>query len=221
MIKAVFFDFDGVIVDSENLHTDNTLNYFKEANIPLSKNIVYGDIGTNPKMNYWLHVYNNNKDIIPYTYEEFDEGITNAHKKLKDFNYGTIMFPEVKEALTTLKEKGFLLALASSSAMEYLQRNIKACGLEGIFDFVISGRDLTESKPSPQIYNKCKEHFELSDEECVVVEDSALGIQASKNANLYTIGIKDYRFGINQEKADILVDNLMEATALILKSHNF
>lgn len=221
MIKAIFFDFDGVIVDSEKLHTDNTINYFKEANIPLSDSIVYGDIGSNPKLNYWKGVYDEYKDIIPYTYEEFDEGILNAHKKLKNFNYGTIMFPEVKEALTTLKEKGFFLALASSSAMEYLQRNIKACGLEGIFDFVISGRDLTESKPSPQIYNKCKEHFGLSDDECIVVEDSALGIQAAKNANLYTIGIKDYRFGINQEKADILVDNLKDVTNLILKSHNF
>ena len=216
MIKAVFFDFDGVIVDSEKLHADNTLDYFKEANIPLSKNIVYGDIGTNPKMNYWLHVYNNNKDIIPYTYEEFMNGLAISRKKLKNFNYGTIIFPEVKEALITLKEKGFLLALASSSAMEYLQKNIKACGLEGIFDFIISGRDLIESKPSPQIYNKCKEHFGLSDEECVVVEDSTIGIQAAKNANLYTIGIKDYRFGMNQEKADILVNNLAEVSKLII-----
>ena len=216
MIKAVFFDFDGVIVDSEKLHADNTLDYFKEANIPLSKNVVYGDIGTNPKMNYWLHVYNNNIDIIPYTYEEFMDGLAISRKKLKNFNYGTIIFPEVKEALITLKEKGFFLALASSSAMEYLQRNIKACGLEGIFNFVISGRDLTESKPSPQIYNKCKEHFGLNDEECVVVEDSTIGIQAAKNANLYTIGIKDYRFGMNQEKADILVDNLAEVSKLII-----
>ena len=216
MIKAVFFDFDGVIVDSEKLHADNTLDYFKEANIPLSKNIVYGDIGTNPKMNYWLHVYNDNKDIILYTYDEFIKGFAISRKKLKSFNYGTIIFPEVKEALITLKEKGFFLALASSSAMEYLQKNIKACGLEGIFDFIISGRDLIESKPSPQIYNKCKEHFGLSDEECVVVEDSTIGIQAAKNANLYTIGIKDYRFGMNQEKADILVDNLKKAKDVIV-----
>ena len=216
MIKAVFFDFDGVIVDSEQLHSNVTMSYFKEANIPLSESIVYGDIGSNPKLNYWKGVYDEYKDIIPYTYEEFDEGIVNAHKKLKGFNYGTIMFPEVKEALTTLKEKGFFLALASSSAMDYLQRNIKACGLEGIFDFIISGRDLTESKPSPQIYNKCKEHFGLSDEECVVVEDSTIGIQAAKNANLYTIGIKDYRFGMNQEKADILVDNLKKAKDVIV-----
>ena len=85
MIKAIFFDFDGVIVDSEKLHTDNTINYFKEANIPLSDSIVYGDIGSNPKLNYWKGVYDEYKDIIPYTYEEFDEGIVNAHKKLKDF----------------------------------------------------------------------------------------------------------------------------------------
>ena len=216
MIKAIFFDFDGVIVDSEKLHTDNTINYFKEANIPLSNSIVYGDIGSNPKLNYWKGVYENNKDIIPYTYEEFMNGLAISRKKLKNFNYGTIIFPEVKEALITLKEKGFFLALASSSAMEYLQRNIKACGLEGIFDFVISGRDLTESKPSPQIYNKCKEHFGLNDNECIVVEDSALGIQAAKNANLYTIGIKDYRFGMNQEKADILIDNLKKAKDVIV-----
>ena len=216
MIKAVFFDFDGVLVDSEKLHSDITIDYLHRHQIPIPDYEAYGVIGGNPKMNYWVNVYEKYKDVIPYTYDELISGIRNAHNCLKEYDYSKIMFKEVPITLKSLKDKGYLLALASSSPMDYLIRNLNSCGINNIFDFIISGRDITESKPSPQIYNKCVEYFGLQSKECVVVEDSTFGIQAAKNAGLFTIAIKDYRFGMKQEKADAFADNLYEIENIIV-----
>lgn len=216
MIKAVFFDFDGVLVDSEKLHSDITIHYLHQEKIPIPDYEVFGGIGGNPKMNYWEGVYQRYKEVMPCSYDELISGIREAHKCLKDYDYSKIMFKDTPIILNGLKEKGFKLALASSSPMEYLIKNINSCGINNIFDYIISGRDITESKPSPQIYNKCVEYFGLERKECAVVEDSTFGIQAAKNAGLFTIAIKDYRFGINQKGADIFVDNLTEAMNILI-----
>lgn len=216
MIKAIFFDFDGVLVDSEKLHSDITIDFLHRHQIPIPDYEAYGVIGGNPKMNYWVNVYEKYKDVIPYTYDELISGIRNAHSCLKEYDYSKIMFKEVPTTLKSLKDKGYLLALASSSPMDYLIRNLNSCGINNIFDFIISGRDITESKPSPQIYNKCVEYFGLQSKECVVVEDSTFGIQAAKNAGLFTIAIKDYRFGMKQENADVFADNLYEVEKIIV-----
>lgn len=216
MIKAIFFDFDGVIVDSEKLHSDLTINYLRSNKIPIPVYEVYGAVGGNPKMNYWKRVYNTYKNNISCSYNEFVGGIRNAHKSLKDFDYSKIMFEDVPYVLNNLKNKGYLLALASSSPRDYLVKNLINCGLTNIFDFIISGQEIEHSKPSPDIYNKCIECFNLQRDECIVIEDSFFGIQAAKNAGLFTIAIKDYRFGIRQELADAFADNLTDAMDILI-----
>ena len=220
MIKAIFFDFDGVLVDSEKLHSDITIDYLHRTNMPIPDYEAYGVIGGNPKMNYWESVYERYKNVMPCTYDELITGIRDAHKCLKEYDYSKIMFKDVPETLRTLKDKGYLLALASSSAMDYLIKNLNSCGISDIFDFIISGRDITESKPSPQIYNKCIEHFGLKPTECAVVEDSTFGIQAAKNAGLFTVAIKDYRFGMKQDNADAFADNLTEAMNILISMNS-
>ena len=92
--------------------------------MPIPDYEAYGVIGGNPKMNYWAGVYERYKDVIPCTYDELITGIRDAHKCLKEYDYSKIMFDDVPETLKILKEKGYLLALASSSAMDYLLKII-------------------------------------------------------------------------------------------------
>ena len=84
-----------------------------------------------------------------------------------------------------------------------------------IFDYIISGESLKESKPNPEIYLKCLEHFNLSAKEAIVVEDSPYGIAAAKRAGLEVAAIKDYRFGMDQSLADYFIDNTDQIVQII------
>ena len=79
-----------------------------------------------------------NNIIDSITYDELITGIRDAHKCLKEYDYSKIMFKDVPETLRTLKDKGYLLALASSSAMDYLIKNLNSCGINDML--VIPGR---------------------------------------------------------------------------------
>lgn len=217
MKKAVFFDFDGVICDSEMLHVQIALDFYKKENIHVFPEEIYRSIGGNRRMNNLLKVYNDHIDEIPYDYDTFRERKSIHREKYKDFNYGTIVFKNVKKTLCTLKDKGIKLALASSSSMPYLLKNIKDCDLEGIFDYVISGDMFKQSKPHPEIYNTCLDYFGISPKEALIVEDSPYGIEAGVNANVEVIAIKDYRFGLDQSKANYYVDDIIEVLNYIEK----
>lgn len=125
MKKAVFFDFDGVICDSEMLHVQIALDFYKKENIHVSPEEIYRSIGGNRRMNNLLKVYNDHIDEIPYDYDTFRERKSIHREKYKDFNYGTIVFKNVKKTLCTLKDKGIKLALARVQACHICLKTLK------------------------------------------------------------------------------------------------
>lgn len=211
MIKAIFFDFDGVIVDSEWLHSQVSINFLKSEGIDIPDTEVYKSIGGNRRMPFWPNLYQKYRNIIPYdSFDEFKERLHKYRQSINDYDYSRLLFPHTGETLKQLKERGYLLALASSSNMNYLVNNLHICHLDGLFDYIISGDSLKESKPNPEIYLKCLEHFYLNSDEAIVVEDSPFGIAAAKGAGCKVIAIKDYRFGLDQSQADIYIDGIKE-----------
>ena len=93
----------------------------------------------------------------------------------------------VTETLEKLKEKGYLLAIGSSS------RNtpviLSKIGYDGYFDAVSDGNNITKSKPDPEVFEKAAEMLSLPAKECFVVEDSLAGIDAAKAGGFKAIGI--------------------------------
>lgn len=215
MIKAVFFDFDGVIVDSEYLHSQINIDFFKQEKIAIPKEEVYAIIGGNARMNIWQKIYEKHQEEFPYDYETFRARHQAFRSSWQDYDYNQILFEDVHEVLSELKKEGFQIALASSSPMEYLNQHIQSCHLSAYFDLVMSGEMFQESKPNPEIYLKCKEYFHCASDECIIIEDSFYGIQAAKNANIKVIAIQDKRFGIDQSQADYLVEDRQEAFSII------
>ncbi|MDO4477587.1 MAG: HAD family phosphatase [Lachnospiraceae bacterium] len=102
--------------------------------------------------------------------------------------------PEKKglhELLHFLKENGFKIALATASAHERIDAFVAGAHLENVFDAILSGQDLTKSKPDPEIFIKAAEALGLAPEECYVFEDGVNGVQAGGAAGCDTIMIPD------------------------------
>ena len=206
MIKAVIFDMDGVLVDSEPVYQEATVNVLESLNIKATKEDLLKLAGGSS-----LH------------FNKFIQDVSDGSISCEDFNkicdyyyldnpvkYEEIMFPHVRETLDYLKDDGYILALASSSKEYEIENVLKRCDLKDYFKLIISGEVFKESKPNPEIYLTCIKKLNLEANECVAIEDSEYGIKAAKGAGSICIAKKDNRFNYDQSMADYFIDDHRE-----------
>lgn len=214
-IKAVIFDMDGVLLDSEPLN----LEQIKEVCASFGKEL--DDTYLSSLVGRSLH------DTWPETARRLGGNISLAQyqKALQSFpissmKYKQALFPKIIDLLKWLKQEEYKIALASSSSMATIERILKACDINHYFDVCLSGEMFSKSKPDPQIYIETVLKLGLSPEECIIVEDSAAGIEAGKRANIRVVARVDSRFGVDPYKADYQVYHTYEVQTLLMKLHS-
>ena len=208
MLKAIIFDMDGVIVNSEPLHRKAYFGMFEEFNLSVSNKLYESFTGKSTSA------------ICKELCEIFDLSI--SHEKLmfsKRKHFKTIFdndpeFQMIDGALSLIKNyfyNNLTLILASSASMTNINRIFKKFDLDKFFKAKISGADLKESKPNPEIFIKAAKLSGFNKSECVVIEDSTNGITASKSAGIYCIGFNSPNSkNQNYDKADLVVSNFNE-----------
>lgn len=197
-IKAVLFDMDGVLIDSEPYNLKQLFDFYETYGVTASDEFMISLVGSSIEYTAKESIRLLSKDWTnEELYERFDAYALNHPVVFTD-----ILNPGVKETLLWLKDHGYLIAIGSSSQMKNIQRMIKECELEGLFDVVLSGEMFQESKPNPEIYLTIAQQLHVDAAECMVIEDSSYGIEAGKRAGMLTIALQDTRFGIDQSKAD-------------------
>ncbi|WP_273383909.1 HAD family hydrolase [Enorma phocaeensis] len=206
--KAIIFDMDGVLVDSERVYQDAIRTYFTARGIPVTDeeyNIIAGASGQDSRRmfsEWWERATGEKRSGREIDHEVFIEigGDT--------FDYATIRNPGVPETLAALKQQGWRLALASSSPKDNIVQVLEQCGIKDCFELLVSGEDFHQSKPDPAIYLHAIDELGLPAEDCIAVEDSDYGITAAKRAGLTVIAKREERFNFTQEGADYLVDEI-------------
>jgi len=123
-------------------------------------------------------------------------------------------FEMIDGAMNLIKdyfENNLTLVLASSASMTNIERIFKKFDLNKFFKAKISGADLKESKPNPEIFVKAAELAGFKKDECIVIEDSTSGIMASKSAGIYCVGYNSYNSkNQNYDNANLVVSDLNE-----------
>ena len=203
MIKAVIFDMDGVLVDSEPVYQEATINVLDSLNIKATKEDLLKLAGGS-SLHFNKFIQDVSKGSI--SCEDFNK-ICDQYYLDNPVKYEEIMFPHVRETLDYLKYKGYILALASSSKEYEIENVLKRCDLKDYFKLIISGEVFKKSKPNPEIYLTCIKRLNIEADECVAVEDSEYGIEAAKKAGLICIAKRDDRFNYDQSKADYFIDD--------------
>ena len=208
MLKAIIFDMDGVIVNSEPLHRKAYFDMFEEFNLDVSNRLYESFTGKSTSA------------ICKELCEIFDLSI--SHEKLmfsKRKHFKTIFdndpeFQMIDGALSLIKDyfyNNLTLILASSASMTNINRIFKKFDLDKFFKAKISGADLKESKPNPEIFIKAAKLSGFNKSECIVIEDSTNGVIASKSAGIYCIGFNSPNSkNQNYDKADLVVSNFNE-----------
>ena len=123
-------------------------------------------------------------------------------------------FEMIDGAMNLIKdyfENNLTLVLASSASMTNIERIFKKFDLNKFFKAKISGADLKESKPNPEIFIKAAQLAGFKKDECIVIEDSTSGIAAAKSAQIYCVGYDSLNSkNQNYDKANLVINNFKE-----------
>lgn len=204
-MKAVIFDMDGVLIDSEPLHFQSDTALLKKMGVEIPDGYLEKYVGvTNPVM--WKAI------IAEFNLEKGLAEILNLQlslklKLLKQGDYKPI--EGIPELLNELYIQDIPVAVASSSSSIFIKEVIKKLHLEKYIALWVSGENVEHSKPEPDVFLKAAELLGVIPEKCVVIEDSKFGVLAAKKALMKCIGFRNLNSG-NQDlaKADLVVDRI-------------
>jgi beta-phosphoglucomutase len=203
MIKAVIFDLDGVIVDSEDAHIESEKRAFAKYGVNISAAELHKYAGATAKAMFTELI---NKYRLKTTFQQMIKIKEEALYRLLDED------AEPMEGaiglIDRLKEANVKLAIASSSNKKWIEYILKKLGMTSLFDRVIGAEDAAHSKPDPEIYSKATRALGLRPDECVVIEDAELGVEAAIRAGIKAVGYRNPRSGNqNLSKADMIIDD--------------
>jgi beta-phosphoglucomutase family hydrolase len=209
MIKAVIFDLDGVIVESENTHVEAEKQTLLKYGVQISTEELRRYTGTTAKLMFseLIKKYNLNT-----TFEEmFSEKEEIFFKLLEEDAKPT---KGVVEFLEELKKRNIRLAVGSSSNKKLIDYVLNKLNIRHLFDCVVGAEDIVHSKPNPEIFLKAAAKLGLSPAECLVIEDAELGVEAAKRARMKCVGYKNPNSGDQDlSKADVIVDDFSKINA--------
>ncbi len=207
-IKAVIFDMDGVIIDSEPLWRRAMIQSFVEIGIPFTDEDCRITTGLRFKevAEFWF----NKHAITHITVNEFDSLVINRLCLLIQTE-GKPM-PGVKESLQFFKEKGLKIGIGTSSDTRLMNTVVDVLNIRNYFDALCSAEHMEYGKPHPQVYLTCAKELNTEPNYCLVIEDSVNGIIAGKAAQMKVVAIPEE---INKSNtkftiADYSVNSLME-----------
>ena len=206
MLKAILFDMDGVIVDSEPLHKKAYFNMFNDIGIDVSEKLFESFTGQSTlkicrSLCKDFSLTNPPKELVDLKRKHFKFIFEND----KDFK----LIDGVLDLIKDYTNNGLVLVLASSASMLTINNIFKRFDLDKYFISKLSGADLQASKPHPEIFIKAAKSSGFKKEECLVIEDSTNGIKAANSAGIYCVGFDSFH-SKNQDysNADLVVNDL-------------
>ena len=208
MLKAVIFDMDGVIIDSEPMHNKAYHLMFNEVgiNVPIK---LYESFTGQSTLNICKYL------VKHYSLDKSPETLVALKRKFyKELFYTNSEIKLIDGVLGLIKEyynNKLTLVLASSASMTSINQIFNRFNLNKYFIAKCSGSDLKQSKPHPEIFIKAAKATGFSKEECIVIEDSTNGIKASNAAGIFCIGFDSFH-SKNQDYsiADLVIKDFKE-----------
>ena len=202
MLKAVIFDMDGVLVDSEPLHRKAEQQVFSELGFSPEDLNMSNLVGKSRRL-MWSEL--KEKFQLQESVEALMEYDNDVRVQIMKNANNPEPIPGIPELLEELEEKQIQMALASSSSPEVIQTLVNKINLNSFFTIQISGDRVKRGKPFPDIFLEALNKLHVLPQNCVVIEDSENGIKASKAAKIACIGFNNP----NTEKQDLSMADLV------------
>ena len=213
-IKAVLFDMDGLMVDTESLSTEAFINSAKAQGYNMTKEETLKVLGFT-KVNiyqFWIDYFQgtnvDGKKLVDDHYEYIENVL---------YTVGPEKMPFVEELLKYLKENNYKIAVASSSDTADIKNNLEKTKLEKYIDEIASGAEVENGKPAPDVFLLAAKRLGVDPKDCLILEDSKAGIKAGKASGAMVFMVPDM-FTVDEEcedTADRILTNLGEVIEIL------
>jgi len=184
MIKAIIFDMDGVLVDSEPFHIEIEKQQFlmNQLSITNEEHHRYMGVATNVMWEQIAERHSLNVSVEELTEQNRIESIR-FFTEVKEIP----VMPGLIELLEKLQQKKYPMAVASSSFPEIIELILERTGIRKYFQVVVSSQEAGKSKPEPDVFLLAARKLKVMPNDCLVVEDSKNGIKAAQAAGMRCI----------------------------------
>ena len=207
MIKAIIFDMDGLMIDSERVTFECYQERLKDMNLTMDEEFYKTLLGKPIKGIYqrFYDVYGN------------DFPIENVIQDVRFETEGVPVKKGLVELLHYLKDNNYKTIVATSSNRDRVDKILAQAKITEFFDDSICGDEVTKGKPNPEVFLKSCQKLGVNVDEAIVLEDSEAGIQASYDANIKVICIPDMKYPEKQyeEKTFKILKDLTEVTVYL------
>lgn len=210
MIKAVIWDMDGVIIDSEPYRIQAETDILRQYGININYEIAQEYLGLKLE-DYFSKLaerFNKNLPIVEILQKHY-EYLVSTISSIVPLN------PNVLEVLASLRNS-YLQAMATSSPKVFTDAIINRFKIGEYFKIIISGEDIISGKPDPEIFISVSQKLALKPEEIAVIEDSLNGFKAAKEAGMKLIAYKaGHNANIDFSLADKIIEDLKEVPNIL------
>lgn len=203
-MRAILFDFDGVVIKSMESHYQGWRKAMEEYGIDMSPEELYILEGQGVE------------EVASQLVRKFNIPSEERHNIIekKRFYYNQVkkdeVYPNFLDVLEWATEKELKIALVTGGDREVVIQALKAYGIDAYFQTIVTSNDVMHSKPSPEPYLKACELLQEKPGECIVIENSPLGILSAKNAGIKCIAITTTLQSSYLKNADVVTDNFTE-----------
>lgn len=213
-IKAVLFDMDGLMVDTESLSTEAFINSAKAQGYNMTKEETLKVLGFTKANIYqfWIDYFQgtnvDGKKLVDDHYEYIENVL---------YTVGPEKMPYVEELLKYLRENNCKIAVASSSDTADIKNNLEKTKLEKYIDEIASGAEVENGKPAPDVFLLAAKRLGVDAKDCLILEDSKAGIKAGKASGAMVFMVPDM-FTVDKEcedTADRILTNLGEVIEIL------
>lgn len=203
-IKAILFDMDGVLVDSEEYIFEAARMMFAEHGVQVKPEDALPFVGTGEN-SYIAGIGRANGFEV-----EIERDKARTYQLYGEITHGKLnALPGTETFIKQCRQRGLKLAVASSADRVKIEINLREIGVPaGTFDAIVSGEEVERKKPFPDIYLLAAEKVGVSPDECLVVEDAVSGVTAAKAAGARCLALTTSFPAEKLSAADQIVDSL-------------
>ncbi|WP_445487675.1 HAD family hydrolase [Niallia sp. 03133] len=187
MIKAIIFDFDGTIIDTETAWYIAFRDAYKEHGVDLTLEKYSECLGTSLN-SFNPYTYLSTHHNIPIDLDEFRTRIQNAHTEMMEKE---AIRPGILDYLQAAKEAGLKIGLATSSEKAWIDKFVDLLGIRDYFECFCTADSVKNVKPDPELYHQALECLGVKASEAIAIEDSPNGSRAAVAAGIHTIVVKN------------------------------